>query len=240
MGWRAEPTPSVDQRRRTGDGAPYDVWESISVKPASSVIRRKGRRGRRPLRWLRYGTFQRSREVRFITPVALYAARPFLLSSVGRTVLGAPRSSDRRGALAADVERDRQHPRHPRCARLRPPPSVCNPAGTARAPFRAGAPTFSVHPRREGVEALPYGGWGRYPPLINVGRNPSVTALCAATAPLSGEPWGGRVLRVYVCPRLPRRLSRVFTSSASFSPVRRGGRAFLCPGRLRRCAPPPL
>ena len=26
VGWRAEPTPSVDRRRRTGDGAPYGVW----------------------------------------------------------------------------------------------------------------------------------------------------------------------------------------------------------------------
>ena len=34
-----------------------------SVGPPSSVIRRKGRRGRCPLRWLRVGTFQRSREV---------------------------------------------------------------------------------------------------------------------------------------------------------------------------------
>ena len=51
--------------RRTGDGAPYDVWESISVKPTSSVHQRKGRRGRRPLRWLRVGMFQHSREVQF-------------------------------------------------------------------------------------------------------------------------------------------------------------------------------
>ena len=39
----------------------------------------------------------------------------------------------------------------------RPPPSVSNPAGTARAPFCTGEPTSSVNPRREGVEALPYG-----------------------------------------------------------------------------------
>ena len=43
--------------RRTGDGAPYDVWEGVSVKPALSVIQRKGRRGRRPLRWLRDAGF---------------------------------------------------------------------------------------------------------------------------------------------------------------------------------------
>ena len=63
VGRRAKPVPSVDRRRRTGDGAPYDVWESISVKPMQSVHRCKGRRGRRPLRGVRVGTFQRSREV---------------------------------------------------------------------------------------------------------------------------------------------------------------------------------
>ena len=52
------------------------VGESFRIEIRSSVIRRKGRRGRRPLRWLRVGTFQRSREVQFITPVTLYAARP--------------------------------------------------------------------------------------------------------------------------------------------------------------------
>ena len=56
-GWRMEPASSVDRRRRTEDGAPYGVWESISVKPTSSVIRRKGRRGRRPLRWVRDSGF---------------------------------------------------------------------------------------------------------------------------------------------------------------------------------------
>ena len=65
LGSRAELPPSVNRRRRTGDGAPYDVWESISVKPTSSVIRYKGRRGRRPLRWVRVGMFQRSREAQF-------------------------------------------------------------------------------------------------------------------------------------------------------------------------------
>ena len=54
---------SVNQRRRTGDGAPYGVWEGVSVKPALSVIQRKGRRGRRPLRGVRVGRFQRSREM---------------------------------------------------------------------------------------------------------------------------------------------------------------------------------
>ena len=56
-GWLVEPALSIGRRRRTGDGAPYDVWESISVKPTLSVIQRKGRRGRRPLRWLRDAGF---------------------------------------------------------------------------------------------------------------------------------------------------------------------------------------
>ena len=81
--------------------------------------------------------------------------------AVGRTVLDAPRSRDCRGWLGADVERDQPHPRHSRCARLRPPPNASNPAGTARAPFYTGAPTFPIIPRREGVEALSYDGRGR-------------------------------------------------------------------------------
>ena len=32
--------------------------------------------------------------------------------------------------------------------------------GAARAPFFTGAITLPIHPRREGVEARPYGGWG--------------------------------------------------------------------------------
>ena len=52
-----EPALSVIQRWRTEDGVPYDGWEGISVKPTLSVIQRKGRRGRRPLRWLRDAGF---------------------------------------------------------------------------------------------------------------------------------------------------------------------------------------
>ena len=47
-----------------------------------------------------------------------YADTYVSLPPVGCTVLGAPRSRDRRGRLAADVERDRLHSRHPRCAIL--------------------------------------------------------------------------------------------------------------------------
>ena len=74
----------------------------------------------------------------------------------------------------------------------RPPPHVCNPAGTARAPFYTGEPTFSVHPRRAGVEARPYGASASHQRCIN----PSVTAQSAVTAPLSGEPrWRGAAHR---------------------------------------------
>ena len=52
------------------DGAPGTVRPTardvtFSNKPTSSVIQRKGRRGRRPLRWVRVGMFQHSREVQF-------------------------------------------------------------------------------------------------------------------------------------------------------------------------------
>ena len=69
------------------------------------------------------------------------------------------------GWVVADVERDRFCPRHPRRARLRPPPSVCNPAGAARAPFGTGAevgwrvePTSSVDRRKGRRGRRPYGG----------------------------------------------------------------------------------
>ena len=57
VGWRVEPALSLDQRRRTEDGAPYDVWESFRIVITPSVIEQKGRRGRRPLRWLRDSGF---------------------------------------------------------------------------------------------------------------------------------------------------------------------------------------
>ena len=164
-------------------------------------------------------------------------------------VLDAPRSRDRRASLGAAARLDRLHPRRHGVPTSRPPPSECNPAGTARAPFYGrtnvirsptpggrgspplrcggcgwpacttapalptvrpsrvhhpriqyrghstrtfftGTPTSFVHPRREGVEALPY-GCGKVSGVHPRRRNPSVTALRAATAPLSGEPRGG-------------------------------------------------
>ena len=49
-----------------------------------------------------------------------------------------PPLSDIRAGLDAPVRRGRLYPRRPRCARWRPPPSVCDFAGTARAPFQTG------------------------------------------------------------------------------------------------------
>ena len=117
MGWRVIPAVSVDRRRRTEDGAPYDVWESISVKPTSSVIRRKGRRGRRPLRGVREGRFQRSRDVQFTALVTMYATSLVSHSPVGCTVLGAPWLRECWAALDASVRPDRFCPRFPRRAR---------------------------------------------------------------------------------------------------------------------------
>ena len=96
----------------TDGGAPGTVRPTtrnvtFSNKPASSVNQRKGRRGRRPLRWLRVGRCQRSRKVQFITPVTFYAASPVSLLHVGCTVLGAPRSRDHRGGIDASARVDR-------------------------------------------------------------------------------------------------------------------------------------
>ena len=85
-----------------------------------------------------------------------------------------------------------------------------------------GEPTFSAHRRRAGVEARPYGGWLRGLTSYVVSphpryTNPSVTAQSAATAPLSGEPRGGRRCSpLRIC--LPRCAYR------GFPPARKGRR----------------
>ena len=115
------------------------------------------------------------------------------LTPVRGGVLDAPRSDYYRGGFVAPVRRGRFYPRFPRCTRICLPPSVCDFAGTARAPFFTGEPTSSVHPRRAGVEARPYGGLLRgLTDYVGTPHqrcaNPSVTAQSAATAPLLGEP----------------------------------------------------
>ena len=193
MGWCTEynaarrPTPRVGgevaacNRRSpsTDGGAPGTVrptacGERFRIANTSSVNQRKGRRGRRPLRRVRVGMFQRSRGVcgqfgcGFPHPLRHMPQRSFCCRPVGCTVLGAPWSRDRRGNVGADGRRDRFYPRFPRRARLRPPPNVCNHAGTARAPLvrREGtlsvvqhATTFVSHPPvRGGVLDAPCAG----------------------------------------------------------------------------------
>ena len=141
--------------RRSSDGsAPRTVRPTrrnvtFSNKPTPSVIQRKGRRGRRPLRVVRVGRFQRSREAggklgySFQHPLRCMPRRSFCCRPVGRTVLGAPRSSDRRGGLAADVQRDQPLPRLIRCARLA---SI-----TQRMQYRGHSPRTISHWRTEVV-----------------------------------------------------------------------------------------
>ena len=63
VGWRAEPMQSVDRRRRTGDGAPYDVWGTFPH--CKYVIRspKEGASGTPPPTVVAKGKFQRSRKV---------------------------------------------------------------------------------------------------------------------------------------------------------------------------------
>ena len=123
--------------------------------------------------------------------ITLYAEAFDTLQPVRGGVLDAPPLRDCRGVLDASVRPDLFCPRHLRCVRLASTTQRIQSRGHSPRTIFTGAPTFSVNPRREGVEALPYGGWGRYPHLTHVALNPSVTALRAATAPLSGEPRGG-------------------------------------------------
>ena len=115
VGWRAEPTPSVDRRRRTGDGAPYEA--NCKDKQQTHAVRypEEGASRTPPPTVVARCRFQRSREVQFITPAALYAASLVSQSPVGCTVLGAPWLRDCRGGLDADVRPDRFCPRYPRC-----------------------------------------------------------------------------------------------------------------------------
>ena len=141
---RTKPASPVIRRRRTGDGAPYDVWGKFPHR--NYVVRHpeEGASGTPPPTVVARCRFQQSREVQFITPVTLYAATFDTHQLVGCTVLGAPWSCDRRGNVGADGRRGRLHPRFPRRVRLRPPPNVCNPAGTARAPLVRREGTLSV------------------------------------------------------------------------------------------------
>ncbi len=119
VGWRVEPALSLDQRRRTEDGAPYDVWGTFPHRNYTVRYPTQGASGTPPPTVVARFRFQRSREVQFIKSVTFfYAASSVTLPPVGCTVLGAPWLRDCRVSLAADVRLDRFYPRHPRCASL--------------------------------------------------------------------------------------------------------------------------
>ena len=68
------------------------------------------------------------------------------------------------------------------------------------------APKPSQYAVGEGVEDKPLRrARARYPHLIHIGTNPSVTPLRGATAPLSGEPraWAEAVALSHLLPTIP-------------------------------------
>ena len=127
-------------------------------------------------------------------------------------VLDAPRSRDCRGGLVASVRPDRQHPRLPRCA------DIASTAQRIQIPRAQPAHLFKrAHPRNPSTHAGR--AWKlaptRCPEFTHAAINPSVTAHCAATAPLSGEPrWHG-------------------ATTLSVIPRREGGGFIVCAARLR-------
>ena len=183
-------TPPVDRRRsgrgggvargtdvggQPANGAPRTVRPTVCGKSfriviTLSVIQRKGRRGRRPLRWLRDSGF--SGAVRYAgslgtdsSPVTMYAASPVSLPPVRGGVLDAPCLRDCRGGLDAPVRLDQWHPRLIRRARLlsttqriisrgRSPRTICGRGATT--PVASHHATFaSLSPVRGGVLDAP-------------------------------------------------------------------------------------
>ena len=123
-GWARRWGGARNRRRRSSDGgAPGTVRPTardvaFSNNPTSSFIQRKGRRGRRPLRWVRDSGFSGAVRHSFSYPLRFYAATSVALLHVGCTVLGAPWLRDRWVALDAVVRPDRFYPRFPRRANL--------------------------------------------------------------------------------------------------------------------------
>ena len=85
----------ISNGRGVGDAAPYGGSDRVCF---SGAVRWSGVKG-----------------VCLSVTVMFHAATFVSLSPVGCTVLGAPRSRDRRGGLDADVRRERFYPRYPRC-----------------------------------------------------------------------------------------------------------------------------
>ena len=136
VGWRAEPAPSVDRRTAHQGRCALRCVGNVSALQ----IRRPSSNGRGVGDAAPYGLCDRVRFCGAVrcslpAPVTFHAATFVSLLPVRGGVLDAPRSDYCRGGLGAAVRRGRLHPRHLRRARLRLPPHVSNPAGTARAPF---------------------------------------------------------------------------------------------------------
>ena len=153
------PTFSVDRGRAGVEARPYGEWLRGLT---GNVIALHPRCTNPSVTALRAATAPLSGEPRaWEKTCGVYAfvyhdaATYVSLSPVRGGVLDAPRSRDCRGGLDALVRRDRQHPRHPRRARLPPPPTYHIPRIPARAPFCPGAPALSVNPRRAGAEGKP-------------------------------------------------------------------------------------
>ena len=90
-------------------------------------------------------------------PAELYAATFVSLLPVRGGVLDAPRSDYCRAALDAPVRRGLLYPRFPRCARFASTTQRMQSRGHSPRTISYGRPRWSFIPRREGVEALPYG-----------------------------------------------------------------------------------
>ena len=108
-------------------------------------------------------------------------------------VLDAPWSRDCRGGVVADGRRGRLHPRHPRRARWRPPPNVCDFAGTARAPLaRRVGPTSSVI-RRKGRRGRRPLRWVRDMRCCVKGNGRPTSSFIQRRAGVEARPYGGCV-----------------------------------------------
>ena len=200
------PTLSVHPRRAGVEARPYGGWlrrltgNVISPHPRYTQPLSHGaeRRDSSPFR----GAEGRAEVCGVYALVYHDADTVVFLSPVRGGVLDAPRSRDRRADLYAPAQRDQPRRRFPRCAILASATQRMQSRGHSPRTILYGRPTLSVHPRRAGVEARPYGGWLRRLTGNVISphprrTNPSVTALCAVTAPLSGEPRGGRRFAVF-------------------------------------------
>ena len=203
-------TLPVNPRRAGVEARPYGVWGGGRDKPKYPVDRRTAHRGRCALRpscsvqqqihVVGYPTegasgtppptvvarcgFQRSHEVQFPAPVTLYAATSVALLPVGCIVLGAPWLRDCRAGLDADVRRDRFCPRLSRRVRFASTAPRIQSRGHSPRTISYGRPKLSVIPGREGVEARPYGVWGRFRACNR--RRPSSEGGASGTPPLTG------------------------------------------------------